>query len=84
MTKIVLKLHIWFNKTSISKRLGFNLILKLLLVIPAWLNKDSDGTDVAVTDKTILANFVKFGNDLWDTVRFMSRIKRGNKKEWAN
>jgi hypothetical protein len=31
-----------------------------------------------------LANFVKFGNDLWDTVRFMSRIKRGNKKEWAN
>jgi len=36
----------------------------LLLVIPAWLNKDLDGTDVAVTDKTILANFVKFWNDL--------------------
>ena len=65
MTKIILKLHIWFNKTSFSKKLGYNLFLKLLLVIPAWLNKYSDGTDVAVTDKTILANLVKFGNDLW-------------------
>jgi hypothetical protein len=35
----------------------------LSLVIPAWLNKDLNGTDVAVTDKTILANFVKFWNE---------------------
>ena len=36
-----------FTKVNCSKVVGFSLFLKKLLIKPAWLNKHSEGTDVA-------------------------------------